>query len=496
MQASRLPSSQAGSLRYEICMTHFLNIETFDEWRTEARRLLAQEVEPADVNFSSSPDQPLLFAGRPIRKIHLTDNEDPERPKVSFSTLARNVACHRRANRWELLYRTLWRLTHSERNLLQITTDDDVHELHQMQKAVSRDVHKMKAFVRFRKVESPVELAKDNGSENDNASENFIAWHRPDHRIVRLAAPFFARRFKGMNWTILTPDESVTWDQTELQYGPGVPASEAPDGDALEELWKTYYASIFNPARVKVAMMKREMPVRHWPTLPEAELIEGLLQQAPQRVTEMIERNEGFAQTATHYLPQKTDLDSLRDAAKCCQACDLHEFATQMVFGEGAKDARIVLVGEQPGDREDIEGRPFIGPAGELLDTALAKAGVDRKEVYITNVVKHFKYTERGRRRLHKKPNSREIFACRPWLEAELSTIGPKAIVCLGATPAQALFGRDFRISKSRGQVLATEWCNRTIATWHPAAILRMPDESRREEMVQQIVSDLQLSMA
>ena len=462
-------------------MTHFLNIETFDEWRTEARRLLSQEVEPADVNFSSSSDQPLLFAGDQQKSPPST--KTPNVPKA-FLDLARTVACHRQTNRWELLYRTLWRLTHGERSLLQITTDDDVHELYQMQKAITRDVHKMKAFVRFRKVDSP------------NDSENFIAWHRPDHRIVRLAAPFFARRFKGMNWTILTPDESVTWDQSELQYGPGVPASEAPDGDVLEELWKTYYASIFNPARVKVAMMKREMPVRHWATLPEAELIEGLLQQAPQRVNEMIERNEGFDQTATHYFPQEMDLDSLREAAKCCQACDLHQFATQMVFGEGAMDARVVLVGEQPGDREDIEGRPFIGPAGKLLDNALAQAGVDRKEVYITNVVKHFKYTDRGKRRLHKKPNSREIFACRPWLEAELAAIQPEAVICLGATPAQALFGRDFRITKSRGQVLATDWCKRTIATWHPAAILRMPDESRRLQMEQQLASDLRLSVA
>ncbi|TWU46829.1 UdgX family uracil-DNA binding protein [Rubripirellula reticaptiva] len=462
-------------------MTHFLNIETFDQWRTEARLLLAQEVEPFDINFLSSRDQPLLFADD--RQEASPANTTHNVPKL-FLDLARNVACHRKANRWELLYRTLWRLTHGERSLLQITTDDDIHELLQMQKAVKRDVHKMKAFVRFRKVESVDE------------SENYIAWHRPDHHIVRLAAPFFARRFNGMNWTILTPDESVAWDQHELQYGAGVPASEAPDGDVLEELWKTYYASIFNPARVKVAMMKREMPVRHWPTLPEAELIEGLLQQAPKRVNEMIEQNEGFDRTATHYMPQQSDLDSLREAAKCCHACDLHQFATQMVFGEGAKDARIVLVGEQPGDREDIEGRPFVGPAGKLLDNALARAGVNRNEVYITNVVKHFKFTERGKRRLHKKPNSREIFACRPWLEAELAAIQPEAIICLGATPAQALLGRDFRISKSRGQVLATDWCKRTVATWHPAAILRMPDVSRREQMEQQLVGDLRLSVA
>jgi DNA polymerase len=464
-------------------MTRFLNVETFDDWRTEARRLLSHEVDPADVSFTSSPDQPLLFAGDQQEGLATTTHNVPK----PFLDLARNVACHRSAGRWELLYRTLWRLVHGERNLLQITTDDDVHQLYQLQKAVTRDLHKMKAFVRFRKVDS---------SEN---LESYVAWHRPDHRIVRLAAPFFARRFKGMNWTILTPDESVTWDQNQLQYGPGVPASVAPDADGpdadgLEELWKTYYASIFNPARIKVAMMKREMPVRHWPTLPEAQLIDELLQQAPQRVAEMIERNEGFDQTAMHYMPTKFDLDALREAANCCQACDLHQFATQMVFGEGAQDARIVLIGEQPGNQEDIEGKPFVGPAGKLLDTALVRAGVDRNEVYITNVVKHFKFTDRGKQRLHKKPDSREIFACRPWLEAELSAIKPDAVICLGATPAQALFGRDFRITKSRGQVLATEWCERTIATWHPAAILRMPDETRRDQMEQQLVSDLGLS--
>ncbi len=458
-------------------MTYFNEVGTFDEWRDAARKLLSSETTPADVQFSSDAAQPTLF-GDQVVKAGTSYTVPP-----AFLDVARQVACHRRGDRWHLLYRVLWRLTHGESHLLKVATDDDVHSLDAMQKSVSRDVHKMKAFVRFRKVEAP------------SGREVFIAWHRPDHRIVRLAAPFFARRFKAMDWTILTPDESVSWDRQELVYGPGATASAAPDGDALEELWKTYYASIFNPARVKVAAMKREMPVRHWKTLPESQLIEGLLQQAPARVEKMIADFEGFADTAAKFMPNHdtpvVEIDELRRAAACCKACDLHLHATQTVFGVGPTTARVAIVGEQPGDREDIEGMPFVGPAGELLDQLLVQAGIGREEVYITNAVKHFKYVQRGKQRLHKKPSSREIYACRPWLEAELRVIEPEVLVCLGATSAQAIFGRDYRITLGRGKVRATEWCGRTVATWHPAAILRAPDAAKREEMKQQCVEDL-----
>lgn len=195
--------------------------------------------------------------------------------------------------------------------------------------------------------------------------------------------------------------------------------------------------------------------------------------------------------TAADFLPEKRTLRTLAKAAESCQGCHLFENATQTVFGEGREKAKIVAIGEQPGDREDIEGKPFVGPAGKLLAEALEQAGIERQDVYITNVVKHFKFTERGKRRVHKKPNSREIFACRPWLEAELSTVQPEAVVCLGATSAQALLGRDFRITKSRGEIFATDWCERTLATWHPAAILRMPDKTRRRSMEQELIDDL-----
>ncbi|MEO8270855.1 MAG: UdgX family uracil-DNA binding protein [Aureliella sp.] len=460
---------------------NFENVNSFDDWRLAARRLLERRVSPGDIQWTDETAQPSLFeTGRSTKAAQGTSTFSV--PKV-FVEIAKNVCCHRDSRRWALLYRTLWRLLHDERHLLAITTDDDVYALTQMQKAVTRDVHKMKAFVRFRKVVTA------------SSEDSYIAWHRPDHNIVKIAATFFARRFKGMNWSILTPDESVFWDQHSLQYGPGVPASEAPDGDELEELWKTYYASIFNPARVKVAMMKREMPVRHWPTLPEASLIQELLERAPERVESMTQKYEGFAETAMNYMPEHLDLESLREASAGCKACNLFQCASRTVFGEGASAARIVLVGEQPGDREDIEGRPFVGPAGRLLNDALKLAGIERSETYVTNVVKHFKFVEnpnsRGKQRLHKKPNSREIFACRPWLEAELAIIRPEVVVCLGATPAQALFGRDFRITQYRGKVLATDWCPRTLATWHPAAILRMPDQLRRQQMLDQFINDL-----
>lgn len=472
---------------------HFIPVETFDDWRTRARGLLIAGVPPAEISWSANPEQLSLFdQADEIPVTPSAENQSLNVPK-NFLELARPVAAHRNPARFEILYRTLWRLTRGERHLLDDATDDDVLALHQMRKAVSRDVHKMKAFVRFRKVTAP-----DNG--DPGGGENFIAWHRPDHRIVRLAAPFFSRRFVAMNWSILTPDESVTWDQRELVYGPGVPVTEAPRDDELEDLWRTYYASIFNPARIKVAMMKSEMPVRHWPTLPEASLIDDLLRQAPTRVENMIRKTEGFDETATSYLPETIDLESLRVAAECCKACDLYKPATQMVFGEGNPNARIVLIGEQPGDREDIEGRPFVGPSGQLLNDALENAGIDRDDVYITNVVKHFKFTEKetgrgGTRRLHQKPDSREIFACRPWLEAELQSILPQTVVCLGATPAQALFGRDFRITKLRGEIRPTDWCQRTIATWHPSAILRMPDATRKTQMQAELVADLALAL-
>ncbi|MCU1336525.1 MAG: transcriptional regulator, Fis family [Bryobacterales bacterium] len=194
---------------------------------------------------------------------------------------------------------------------------------------------------------------------------------------------------------------------------------------------------------------------------------------------------------ASRYLPESKTLPALRNAVQKCKACDLYKNATQAVFGAGPASARIVFVGEQPGNEEDKQGLPFVGPAGKLLDRALVEAGIDRSEVYVTNVVKHFKFEERGKRRIHKKPNSAEINACRPWLEAEISVIKPKIIVCLGATAAQAILGRTYRLTKERGKFTQHEWAPYVSATIHPSAILRAPDEEQRHQQFQDFVADL-----
>ncbi len=190
-------------------------------------------------------------------------------------------------------------------------------------------------------------------------------------------------------------------------------------------------------------------------------------------------------------LPPHPTLSALRKAAKDCHACDLWQRGTQTVFGEGERDAKVIFVGEQPGDKEDLEGKPFVGPAGGLLDKALVEAGIDRKKVYVTNAVKHFKWEPRGKRRIHKKPNAAEIAACRPWLDAEIAVLKPRVVVCLGATAAQALLGRDFRVTQHRGEFVDSPVAPYVMATVHPSSILRAPDEETRHAEMRQFVADL-----
>jgi DNA polymerase len=193
--------------------------------------------------------------------------------------------------------------------------------------------------------------------------------------------------------------------------------------------------------------------------------------------------------------PDTSSLGTLKNAAKGCTACHLYKHATQAVFGEGSKGATLMLLGEQPGDQEDVAGKPFVGPAGKMLDRALEEAGIDRSRVYVTNTVKHFKWEPRRKRRIHKKPNSREIAACRPWLEAELRVVKPGLLVCLGATAAQAIFGPAFRVTRDRGKILESELASKVLATVHPSSLLRQPDEESREREYKHFVADLRIAL-
>ena len=194
-------------------------------------------------------------------------------------------------------------------------------------------------------------------------------------------------------------------------------------------------------------------------------------------------------------VPQTSTLSAVREAARTCTACHLYKRSTQTVFGAGPKRAPIMLVGEQPGDYEDVAGKPFVGPAGKILDRALAEAGINRDEVYVTNAVKHFKWEPRGKRRIHQKPNSRELAACRPWMEAEMRLVKPKLVVCLGSTAGQAFFGPSFRVTRERGKVLSSKLAPKVVATVHPSSLLRQPDEVSRDREYARFVVDLKAAL-
>ena len=267
----------------------------FEAWRESARELLALRVPPSEVLWTDDAQEPALFG---------PSNENLPRVAVpnvpsAFLDMARSVAAHTDARRWSVLYRVLWRLSYGEeRHLLAISTDPDMRQVQQWWKAIGRDIHKMHAFVRFRLV----------GNDAITGREQFVAWFEPEYRIVRLAAGFFEKRFAGMDWSILTPHECVHWDGSAIHFTPGVSRSAAPDDDALDDLWRTYYRSIFNPARLKVRAMQAEMPKKYWKNLPEASLITELIAESGGRVDKMLTTELRPAKPA----PKNTYLDSLR----------------------------------------------------------------------------------------------------------------------------------------------------------------------------------------
>jgi DNA polymerase len=456
----------------------------YDTWRRAARDLLQREQPPSTIEWLDSRAAQPGLAGLAVEEAG-APAVAPSSISVPRGFVARAVlaACHRDPNRWALLYALLWRLTHGERQLLTDDTEPDVARLGAMVRQVRRDEHRMHAFVRFREV------------RESDVHTRFIAWHRPDHFVVRLAAPFFVERFRTMRWSILTPDESAHWDGTELTFGPGAVVPDAPTDDRLEDLWRTYYAAMFNPARVNPGAMTRELPVRHWPTLPEATLIPSLLAKAPARVAHMID-HPGSATSARPYVTPGAGLPELRRDAAGCRGCPLHGPATQVVFGEGPPTAHLMLVGEQPGDEEDKAGAPFVGPAGAVLDRALSAAGVERAAVYLTNAVKHFSFRRDGKRRIHERPRASDVRACRPWLEAEIGRVSPAVIVCLGSTAAQSLLGPQVRIQRDRGRVFPSKWAPTVLVSYHPSAVLRADEPAHGEEIYRWLVEDLKAALA
>lgn len=468
---------------------HLITLESdtdFEGWRKAARTLVLDAIAPPDVTWAVAGNAELFDQS--------SDTLPPDTPRGSFSVpakfieLAKSVILHRDPERFALLYRVLWRLR-GQHELMKVATDHDVSRLQDMSKAVRRDQHKMKAFVRFREI----------GGEPD---ERFVAWFEPGHHIVEATAPFFARRFADMAWSILTPDVSAHWDGHAVSITPGVDKTEAPSQDRLEETWLTYYANIFNPARLKTKAMQAEMPKKYWRNLPEAALIKPLIADAERHMGDMIaavatepkkmqRREQPVTTTAVH--TAHDGVEALRDEARECRMCPLWKDATQTVFGEGPRKASVMMVGEQPGDKEDLAGKPFVGPAGQMLDRALKEAGINRDHVYVTNAVKHFKFVPRGKFRLHQKPNTAEIKACRPWYERERASVKPELVVAMGATAAQSVLGKITPINKTRGRVIELDDATKVLVTVHPSYLLRLPDDDAKAREYERFVEDLRI---
>ncbi|TDL81804.1 DUF4130 domain-containing protein [Palleronia sediminis] len=461
--------------------------DTARAWRDAARGLLAQDIPPDRVLWHRGDRAADLFAEPPEP---MPAGGAMTVPK-SFVELAETVCWHSDPERFARLYALLWRLRESRARMTD-TADPALSRLREMEKSVRRDKHKMKAFLRFREIDA------------SGPRRRFAAWFEPAHFIAEPLAPFFARRFGDMDWIIVTPDLTLRFTGGEIAFEDGQSRPPLPD-DATEELWTTYFRNIFNPARLKVKAMQAEMPRKYWKNLPEAAAIPDMIATAeerarrmqaaaptlaPARAARITERLRMDQQTP----PPADDLDALHRQAAGCERCALYRDATQVVMGEGPRDAPLMVVGEQPGDQEDLAGRPFVGPAGQLFDRIAEEAGLDRSRAFVTNAVKHFKFTPRGKRRIHQKPDAGEVSACRWWLDAERELIRPRLILAMGATAAGALTGRAEGIMKRRGTFEATGDGTPVLLTLHPSYLLRVPNEQAKAAATRDFRGDLALA--
>ncbi|MGB3472224.1 MAG: UdgX family uracil-DNA binding protein [Erythrobacter sp.] len=463
-------------------VVHMPEPDDFAFWCERARSLIQCDVPPDRVSWVEPGGTGDLFAqeepakGGERRLPVSVKDVPPVRASKRFMSLARNAALHSDPERFSLLYRMLWRLQSMPR-CMEDKADPDVRRIEELDKSVRRDSHKMHAFVRFREV------------TDDSGAEHYVAWFEPDHHIVRANAGFFMRRFANMNWSILTPHGCLHWDGTTMRESGPAQRSDAPSGDPVEELWKSYYSSIFNPARLKVGAMLAEMPKKYWKNMPEAELIPDLIAGAQAREAGMVAAGQ-IAGGAREEREKPRSLDMIASAISTCRDCAIADCGTRAVMGEGDQGAGLMIVGEQPGDQEDEQGRPFVGPAGQLLDQYLARAGIDRSAAYVTNAAKHFKFVQKGRRRIHQSPTAKEIDTCRWWLEAERAVVRPRIVLALGASAARAILGKTVSISKARGRPIALEDGSELWVTAHPSYLLRL-DGDAREEQAAKFASDL-----
>lgn len=452
-------------------------------WRAAARVAISQGIAPDQIDWNGGDT---LFGSDA-----LPDQIGRHRARVKpeFLKLINSVIWHSAPERFDLLYQALWRLDQHEGTPLS-QADPLGRKLGVMAKAVARDIHKMHAFVRFHEI-------PDGGKRR-----RFGAWFEPSHDTLEPGSRFFVRRFADMDWAIATPELTARFENGLLTFEDGGVRPDIAD-DAAEALWGVYFANIFNPARLKLNAMRAEMPKKYWKNLPETRLIPSMLSDAEARVERMqaagaSRPRAGAAVVSTRYratMPAVVDLpenlDEAHHAAMQCRRCGLCESATQTVFGEGDPNAEIMIVGEQAGDQEDLTGRPFVGPAGTLLREVMEETGLTPQSVWLTNAVKHFKFTPRGKKRLHQNPNRGEIVHCRWWLGLELAFVRPQITMALGVSAAFALTDDNRPISQRRGNIETGLHGGPVLISWHPSYILRTSDRAKKARVRREFATDI-----
>jgi DNA polymerase len=478
-------------------------VHSFDEWREAARDLLMHGVAPHAVSWISRHDGGDLFAGMAPDADAADEADeadeageachggDPIAPVAMAPSLVRiprqmmemlqTAACYRAPNRWAFLYLVLWRWQQGEKDVLS-AADEDGARLHSMVKSVHREEHDMHAYIRFRE------------RREEAGPPRFVAWFEPSHDVLPQVARHFASRMGRVTWMIATPQASVMWDGSTLHStGPLMRGPEEID-DAGEALWLTYYRSIFNPARLNAELMHGHIPGRFWKNLPEGNIVPEMVSSAAAGARK-VGQTSSVGQRAGTVIPVTPEQAQPERQAPStldqCRRCPLWEHATQAVAGEGPARAKIMLVGEQPGDQEDLAGQPFVGPAGQLLDRVMDQAALERRKVYLTNAVKHFKWEPRGKRRLHKTPAQREVDACAYWLDGEIASVKPKVIVAMGSTALKAVTGNPHALLKDvlgRPFVHDGRW---VVVIYHPSFALRVPDQEAKAQAITVMVDGL-----
>ncbi len=402
-----------------------------------------------------------------------------------LAALLRDAALYRSPDRWAFLYRVLWRWRHGDRAVAS-AADGDGARLNAMARAVRRARHDMIAYVRFRRREGA-------------GIPQYLAWYEPEHDVLADAAEHFSRRMGATTWCIGTPFGAALWNGQALQITDAPADARAMRADTaadrIEPLWLLYYKSIFNPARLNETALHQHMPVRFWKGLPEGPLIPAMVAEARHGARQVGQASAVGVMPGRRIAvdaPRAQPLRAAPTSLELCRRCELWRHATQPVPGQGPETARLMLIGEQPGDHEDLAGRAFIGPAGQVLDEALRRAGVPRDSLFLTNAVKHFKWTARGKRRMHKTPAQREVEACAHWLQEELARVRPAVIITLGATALGAVLGRTASLHDHLAAPvrLGEAWL---VATWHPSYALRADGTAARKEVIAGIAEAISL---